>query len=230
VKSYDGSYVWTKSFGDDTGAGTATDVTLDTQGGVVLTGEFSKTVDFDPGEGVDEHTSQGLADVFITRLTADGEHILTDTFGGSDNDFAYGTTVDSRGNVLASGLFSSDTIDFDPTAGVDEHTNKGDHDFFVTKFNCGKCLFVDRHDLIVKTGKLTSIIYTTAPGGKIEVQCKGPDGKITNRKTINQDGKVKVPFKNLPPGTYTCAIKSIKDSNDQTLCKGNFSKRTATVE
>jgi len=225
----DGSYLWTKSFGAETG-GAAADVTLGSQGQVVLAGGFSNKVDFDPGDGVDEHTSQGRRDIFVTRLTADGEHILTDTFGSTGGDGAFGAAVDTQGNVLVAGDFDSDTVDFDPTAAVDEHTNHGSFDFFVTKFNCGECLFVDRHDLIAKTGKLTSIIYTTAPGGKIEVQCKGPDGKITNRKTINSEGMVKVPFKNLPPGMYTCAIKSIKDSNDQTLCKGNFSKRTATVE
>jgi len=226
----DGSYLWTKSFGAETGGGTATNVTLDIQRRIILTGDFSNTVDFDPGEGVDEHTSKGRRDVFVTRLTADGEHILTDTFGATADDLTCGAAVDAEGNVLVAGDFDSDTIDFDPTTGVDQHINHGEYDFFVTKFNCGECLFVDRHDLIAKTGKLTSIIYTMAPGAKIKVQCKGPDDKITSRKTINQDGKVKVPFKNLPPGTYTCVIKSIKDTQGQTLCKGNFSKRTGTVE
>jgi len=155
-RGVDGSYVWTKSFEGNTGSAATRGVTFNAKVGIVLTGPFTGTVDFDPGEGVDEHTSRGRNDVFVTRLTADGEHILTDTLGNSDIESTNGITMDIQGNVFIVGYFASDTIDFDPTAGVDEHTNHGDVDFFVTKFNCGECLFVDRHDLIARSNKLTS--------------------------------------------------------------------------
>jgi len=34
-----------------------------------VTGEFSGTVDFDPGPGIDIHTSNGDFDVFLSKFT-----------------------------------------------------------------------------------------------------------------------------------------------------------------
>jgi hypothetical protein len=38
-----------------------------------MTGRFSNTIDFDPGSGVDEHTSNGGIDAFLMKVLSDGE-------------------------------------------------------------------------------------------------------------------------------------------------------------
>lgn len=51
-------------------------------------------------------------------------------------DVAQGITVDADGNVLIAGGFH-DTVDFDPTDGVDEHTAiVFNSDYFVMKLHC----------------------------------------------------------------------------------------------
>jgi hypothetical protein len=47
-------------------------VTMDGPGYVYVTGFFQEIVDFDPGSGVDSHTSNGLNDVFLSKFLPDG--------------------------------------------------------------------------------------------------------------------------------------------------------------
>jgi hypothetical protein len=41
---------------------------MDSSGNSYVTGYFSGTVDFDPGSGVDSHTSNGGYDVFLSKF------------------------------------------------------------------------------------------------------------------------------------------------------------------
>ena len=63
-----GNFIWAKSFG-----GTSTDIgysiTVDVSGNVYTTGQFSFTVDFDPGTGTANLTSQGSDDIFIQKMS-----------------------------------------------------------------------------------------------------------------------------------------------------------------
>lgn len=102
-------------------------------GGAVVTGGFEGTVDFDPGPGEDIHTSNGGKDAYITKLTADGSQVWTHTFGGSGFERADDVAIDPSGSIFVGGVFF-DTVDFDPTDGVDEHTSNGLGDVFVSKY------------------------------------------------------------------------------------------------
>lgn len=65
-------YVWGLSWGGtllDIGRGVA----VESADYLDLVGSFHETVDFDPGIPVDEHTSNGQEDTFLTRLTTGGE-------------------------------------------------------------------------------------------------------------------------------------------------------------
>nr|NIN00103.1 hypothetical protein [candidate division Zixibacteria bacterium] len=79
--------------------------TVDSSGNVYVTGEFQGTVDFDPGAGIDNHTSAGDEDIFLTRINSDGTYGWTKTMGGADIDRGWSATVDSSGNVYVAGDF-----------------------------------------------------------------------------------------------------------------------------
>jgi len=125
---------WARTWGgidDDWGHGVA----VDGSGNVYVTGYFRDTVDFDPGSGVDNHTSNGEADVFLSKFDSSGAFIWARTWGGSDdNDEGYGVAVDGSGNVYVTGYFHG-TVDFDPGSGVDNHTSNGQYDVFLSKFD-----------------------------------------------------------------------------------------------
>ncbi|MDP6159742.1 MAG: SBBP repeat-containing protein, partial [Acidimicrobiales bacterium] len=92
-------------------------VAVDSSGNVYTTGYFNDTVDFDPGPGTANLTSNGSSDVFVSKLDSSGDLVWAKSFGGSESDSAKSVAVDSSGNVHTTGYFR-DTVDFDPGAGT----------------------------------------------------------------------------------------------------------------
>ncbi len=130
----DRSYAWTRTY-DVPRPGTNSYIAVAGDGGVLLTGSYNGTLDFDPGEGIDHRTSvEGSADIFVTKLTAQGSYEWTYTAGGTGPDGGQGVTVAADGSVLITGYFR-DAIDFDPGVRVDLHESAGDSDLFVTKLS-----------------------------------------------------------------------------------------------
>ena len=133
----DGSYQWTRTLGG-TSHDFAEAVRVDGSGNAFVAGHFEGSdVDFDPTTGVDQHSSNGAEDLFVTKLHSDGSYGWTGVMGGDSSDKALGVSVDSAGNVLVTGSFESSSVDFDPTSGEDLHSRKGSLDVFVTKLMAG---------------------------------------------------------------------------------------------
>lgn len=128
-----GNYLWGKRLG---GAALdwATSIATDSSGNVYIAGNFSGTLDFDPGAGVVNRTSAGSNDCFLLRLNSDGTYGWVVTFGGTGSDQAFVVAVDVLDNIYIGGTFSS-TVDMDPGAGVDNRTSQGSIDVFVSKLN-----------------------------------------------------------------------------------------------
>ncbi len=130
---------WARTWGgswDEVGCGVA----VDDSGNVYVTGEFDATGDFDPGSGVDNHTSNGSADVFLSKFDSSGAFGWACSWGGSEHDGGSDVAVDGSGNVYVTGSFSSDAVDFDPGSGVDNHTSNGSSDVFLIKLD-SSCAF-----------------------------------------------------------------------------------------
>jgi len=125
-----GTFQWAKTWGGS-GNDNAMGLAVDGAGDVYTTGWFSDTVDF-PGTGVDNHTSNGQHDAFLSQLDSGGTFQWAKTWGGSGDDSS-GVALDGAGNVYAAGGFMG-TVDFDPGLGVDNHTSNGASDAFLTKF------------------------------------------------------------------------------------------------
>ncbi len=104
-------------------------ITVDESGSAYVTGVTGST-DF-PTAGPYQ-TDLGDADVFVTKLSPDGNSLVYSTYlGGGRNDLGYGIDVDGSGSAYVTGLtFSSDF----PTAGPYQ-TNQPTWDAFVTKLS-----------------------------------------------------------------------------------------------
>jgi len=127
-----GNFLWARTWGGlSTDSGD--DIAVGGAGEVCVIGWFAAAADFDPGPGVDNHTSNGGYDAFLTKFDSSGTFLSAKTWGGIDWDFGYGVAADGSGNVYATGIFQF-TVDFDPGPGVDNHTSNGGFDVFVTKF------------------------------------------------------------------------------------------------
>ena len=110
--------------GDDYGFG----IDVDTSDNVFVTGYFSNTMSFPGGSDL---VSAGGQDVFVAKLDSNGNHVWSQRFGDTLDDWAYDLKVDgASGAVVLTGFFEG-TIDFGG-AGIDSN---GSSDFFLTKLD-----------------------------------------------------------------------------------------------
>lgn len=106
--------------------GVATDwgetIATDTFGNVYNAGRFENhqsltdTADFDPGPGFYGLYSKGEGDVFVSKLSTEGELIWAVSFGGIENDGVRDICTDDSGNIYITGSFKG-YVDFDPGLG-----------------------------------------------------------------------------------------------------------------
>ena len=111
-----GNFVWAKQVG-----GTANDVgnaiAIDAAGNVYSAGYFFIGGDFDPGVSTFSLTSNGVGDIYVSKLDPSGNFLWAKSMGGPKDDFAHAIAVDLSGNVYTTGFFA-DTSDFDPGVGT----------------------------------------------------------------------------------------------------------------
>ncbi|MDF2448542.1 MAG: hypothetical protein K0R26_1046 [Bacteroidota bacterium] len=127
-----GNFIWAKSIG-----GTADEagyaIVVDASSNVYVTGNFSGTVDFDPGAGLSNLTSAGSSDVFVGSLDQSGNFLWAKRIGGSTPE--YGNAIAIRSNdIIVSGVYSG-TVDFDPGASISNLTSAGGDDSFILKLD-----------------------------------------------------------------------------------------------
>jgi hypothetical protein len=128
-----GNFIWAKSFGGgshDFGRSIATDAV----GNIYTTGSYGYTVDFDPGPGIFNMTTNGQQNAFIQKLDTAGNFIWVKTMGGTTLDEGSSITADGLGNIYVTGYFAG-TVDFDPSAGISNLTSGGFRNSFVEKLD-----------------------------------------------------------------------------------------------
>jgi hypothetical protein len=101
---------------------------------IYVTGGFKGTVDLDPGAGIEEHSSNGGTDAFVSKFDASGDFQWALTWGGSDHDYAGNIAAYDPDNIYITGGFRG-TVDLDPGPGVDDHTSNGEYDASLSKFD-----------------------------------------------------------------------------------------------
>lgn len=120
----DGEFIWARSITPTTAStASAHDLDSDSQGNVYITGTYTDTADFDPGQD-DFLTSNGNEDAFILKLDADGNFLWANSVGGASGDIGNSISVDLAGNVITTGFYHN-TVDFNPNQGVFELTTNG---------------------------------------------------------------------------------------------------------
>lgn len=77
VAKYDsaGNYLWVKQAGQAANQQLANDVSVDRWGNIAVTGNFTGTVDFDPGSGVYNLTSNSTRSIFTLKLRNNGDFV-----------------------------------------------------------------------------------------------------------------------------------------------------------
>lgn len=180
-----GNLIWVKQIGgslSDSGQG----ITTDNMGNVFIAGSFQGTVDFDPGIGTSNISSNGMTDFFIQKLDANGNLLWVKQVGGAATDISYTITYDNLGNIYTGGYFYY-IVDFDPGAGINNMGSNGSYDGFVLKLS--SCDIYTGTDVITACDSYTWIdgnTYTTSNNTAIDtlVKANGCDSIITLDLTI----------------------------------------------
>ncbi len=175
-----GQFIWVKSLiNDDFGVNMAMDV--DDFGNLYIVGNFNNSVDFNPGQNVLNLLSNGQNEIFICKLSKDGNFIWTKTIGGGKDNRSFDIVLDGLTNVYISGFFR-DTVDFDPGQGSNVLVSLSGPSFYIVKLdsngnfkwiedikgpiNCRDIyLVVDAMENIIATGTFQGMVdFNLGPG------------------------------------------------------------------
>ena len=129
-----GQFQWAKTFGGTGIVNSVSDIALDNSGNIYTTGRFEGITDFDPSNSVFNSSSSGQIDVFVHKMDVNGNFLWVKTFGSSGLDYGLSVTVDNIGDVYTAGTFTN-SVDFDPSAGIANLTSLSGNNVFVQKLN-----------------------------------------------------------------------------------------------
>lgn len=127
-----GNFIWVKQMGG-TGFDAGSSIATDINNNIYLAGFFESQVDFDPGLGVFNLTSNGNSDIFIQKLDINGDLIWGKGIGGTGHDGG-NVIIDIDGNIYMGGAFYN-TVDFAPDTTTYQLSSNGSSDAFVLKLS-----------------------------------------------------------------------------------------------
>ena len=128
-----GDFLWVKTIGGLT-SDAPNSIDIDGDNNIHVLGFFSGTVDFDPGPGALNLTSNGSSDIFVLKLNSIGDLVWCKSFGGVETDDGREVVVDDLGNSYVTGIFRS-TVDLNPGVAVENYTSNGGDDIFIQKLD-----------------------------------------------------------------------------------------------
>lgn len=133
-----GPHIWSQNFPPFASAvQIAKEMTIDSQGNLIVVGEFTGTLEF--GEGL--LVSAGGTDIFMAKFSGHGDLIWSKRFGDGNPDRVNGVAVDGADNIFITGDFQG-SIDF----GGGVLASAGGDDVYIAKFDdSGAHVWSSRH-------------------------------------------------------------------------------------
>ena len=133
----DGNEKWGHSFGDDVSQ-VATDVAVDGSGGVVVTGTFTGTIQFDDDGSpisLSAYNPDGDPhpfDMLLFKLDTDGDYVWSQNFSFANNQRGMSVATSNDGDIVMAGCFAGAM-----SIGSDTPMTDGDSDFLLAAFTSG---------------------------------------------------------------------------------------------
>ncbi len=132
-----GNFVWAKQLA---GNAVPNALVLDGKSNVYTAGRFYQSIDMDPGPGIFNLTSQGLRDVFVSKLDSLGNFVWGVQAGGKGNEEAKGITLGNSNTLYITGYFE-DTIAFQTGNGMQKLVSAGKQDIFLWRMHASSNFF-----------------------------------------------------------------------------------------
>ena len=176
-------------------------IALDASANAYITGRTYST-DYDITAGAFQTTNGGVWwDAFVTKLNASGTALIYSTYiGGSSDEEGYSIALDASTNAYITG--STNSIDYDVTAGAFQTTYEGSHDVFVSKLNASG----------------TALIYSTYIGGSNDeggysIALDASDNAYITGSTNSIDYDITAgAFQTTIGGVYDAYVTKLNDS------------------
>jgi hypothetical protein len=183
-------------------------IVTDVSGNIYTTGFFSGTVDFDPGSGFENLTSNGDYDIHICKLDSVGNFVWASNLGGLYTDFGRAIKVDASGNVYSVGMFTW-VSDFDPSSGTHELTCAGSTDIYLHKISQGSTGIsaLTRKDIKIFPNPASETVYVFIPdlSGSAEIEIYDMLGVLTYKQPV-ETKETSIPMGPLTKGIYMMRI------------------------
>lgn len=132
------SLIWAKIFEGFKGGSVVTAIHVAPSGSVYVAGNFSDTIDADPGSGKHLLLAESTNDMFLIKLTANGDFSwgfnIAGAFKVAPFFSVYDINTDANENVIISGTFQ-DSADFDPSSSIVQHISAGSSSSFFAKYD-----------------------------------------------------------------------------------------------
>ncbi|MFN8144542.1 MAG: T9SS type A sorting domain-containing protein [Bacteroidia bacterium] len=150
--------VWSfaKSFGGNYADLTFSHLSIDGENNIIINGDFFS---LNLQIGTSSFSSNGADDVFLAKFDSLGNVLWAKTMGGTDYDAASAISIDLNNNIYITGVFYSDSINFDNITLY----NRGISNIFIAKF--------DPHGNVVWAKATENIVRTS--GNDIEIDLNG---------------------------------------------------------
>lgn len=182
-----GNFVWAKGLNGG-GTGEGVDLAIDKADNVYVIGDFTGTIDFDPGPG--SFSIDNLyAESALVKFNPNGDFMYAAAFRniGSADNFSRRMYVDDSLNIFITGYVGG-TTDFDPGPNVYPVTGSSDMSPFVLKLS--KCKHVTTADLNISACDSYTLNNRTFDSSGTYTQVipnsTGCDSIITLHLTINK--------------------------------------------
>lgn len=129
-----GNFEWANTMGSSL-SDYGWNIETDSIGNSFITGYYYNTVDFDPGIGVLNLTSNGSTDIFIQKLDPSGNLDWVYSIGGVSVDTGHEIEINTSNDIYIAGTYAA-SVDFDPSVGgtFNENSN-GSGDIFLLKLS-----------------------------------------------------------------------------------------------
>lgn len=129
-----GNFIWAKSIGGNDNDLSKT-IKTDATGNLYIMGQFSSTMDFDPGPGTFTMTTSSQKG-FLVKLNSSANFLWATEIGLGGYLRPMDFDFDGSNNIYTTGFFQGG-IDVDPTSSVDTVLSIGGFDAYVIKLNNG---------------------------------------------------------------------------------------------
>ncbi|WP_416864109.1 MAG: MBG domain-containing protein [Imperialibacter sp.] len=236
-----GDFLFAENIGG-TGYDRGNALSLDNNGDVLIAGYFSSSVTVEIEDDLASFSSFGGSDVFFAKFTTDGQMVFFKQVGGTGSEWGHSVTVDRENDIIISGLYSSSSIDFDPSEVVFSLTKLNPNQFFSDGFfakydedgnfklagNMGSYRGMRAADVLVDSDDNIIITGTSSVGFWVDNSREGPanegleDVFIAKYSSQGEFIKVDIIGGNLESLGLTELLSSKMDGDDNIYITGRF--------